>query len=165
MRLIGQSPGVTEDVHPSVARLLDFAKSSTAATNDPVTSYNALAVRLDISLATLTNWKSRGISKDGALDAEREFGCLATWLLDGTGRSIPAHQTEPSDTLSVTDGPPPYLSADELLVQMGMLLARIPPNMRAPFADLLAGWAASGGTDDHRLALLALIGASRKRQA
>lgn len=154
-----------EAVHPSVERLLEFAKSRTAGTNDPVTSFNALAVRLDISLATLTNWKSRGISKDGALDAEREFGCMATWLLDGTGRSIPSHQSDNDTPLQLGDATPPYLSADELLIQMGMLLARVPPTMRAPFADLLAGWATSGGTDDHRLALLALLGASRKRQA
>jgi len=31
----------------------------------------------------INNWQRRGVSKDGALDAERHLGCSATWILDG----------------------------------------------------------------------------------
>ena len=31
----------------------------------------------------VNNWQRRGVSKDGALDAERHLGCSATWILDG----------------------------------------------------------------------------------
>jgi len=31
----------------------------------------------------VNNWQRRGVSKDGALDAERYIGCPASWILDG----------------------------------------------------------------------------------
>lgn len=72
-------------MHPSVVRLLDYVRRKTAGTSNPVSDFGGLQVRLEISSATMTNWKSRGISKDGAIKAEREFGCSVNWLLTGEG--------------------------------------------------------------------------------
>ena len=33
--------------------------------------------------ATINNWQARGVSKSGALDAEKYLGCSAVWVLDG----------------------------------------------------------------------------------
>ncbi|MBS0427142.1 MAG: helix-turn-helix domain-containing protein [Proteobacteria bacterium] len=40
---------------------------------------------LGVSAATMSNWKTRGMSKEGALRAEAVYGCSAHWLLTGEG--------------------------------------------------------------------------------
>lgn len=44
-----------------------------------------VAVLLNESPQTLTNWEKRGISKRGILDAARIIGCSALWLETGRG--------------------------------------------------------------------------------
>ena len=70
-------------MHESVGRLLDFARKATKGTPEEVADLNGLTKRMNVSPQMMNNWKGRGISKDGALDAERLFGCSATWLLTG----------------------------------------------------------------------------------
>lgn len=74
-------------MHPSVIRLLDHAKEVTADSREPVATFAALGRRLGVSSAVMTNWKARGISKEGALAAEVSLGCSATWVLEGKGPS------------------------------------------------------------------------------
>lgn len=76
-------------MHDSVKRLLDFARESTALLppSQRVSDFAGIGARLGASSAVLTNWKQRGISKEGALDAQREFGCNAWWLMTGEGPS------------------------------------------------------------------------------
>jgi hypothetical protein len=74
-------------MHPSMERLLNYARRSTAGL--PLASrlvdFQALQARLGVSSAVMTNWKARGISKEGALQAQEALGCSATWLLSGDG--------------------------------------------------------------------------------
>lgn len=56
-------------------------------------------------------------------------------------------------------------SDEQILEQMGMLLARVPINMRAPFGAVLADWARAGGTGTSPTALIALLGAAVKRRS
>lgn len=57
------------------------------------------------------------------------------------------------------------LEADELLEQLGMMLATLPADRRNAFADNLAGFAREGGADVYRVVLLALLtGQSGKRR-
>lgn len=71
-------------MHESMKRLLDFARETTRNLpgNQRVESFSDLGARLNVSSAVLTNWKARGISKEGALDAQRLWGVNALWLLE-----------------------------------------------------------------------------------
>lgn len=44
---------------------------------------NVLAKQLKVSPSTVTNWGSRGVSKEGALDAAELYNCDANYILDG----------------------------------------------------------------------------------
>lgn len=44
-----------------------------------------LARLLNESPQAVHNWKSRGVSNEGAITAERALGCAAAWVTDGTG--------------------------------------------------------------------------------
>lgn len=75
-------------MHESVTRLLDHARQKTAGTSSPVYTEADLKARLGITPAVMSNWKARGISKEGALAAEAEFGCSAHWLLTGKAEAV-----------------------------------------------------------------------------
>lgn len=77
-------------------RLLSFAQATSAARPDRkvLDSYRAIQDHLLVSPAVMTNWKRRGISKEGALQAQKEIGCNAGWLLTGEGA-----QEAPSEVL------------------------------------------------------------------
>lgn len=72
-------------MHESVSRLLDYARQKSSEFAKSGNDFARLQVLLQVSSATLTNWKSRGISKEGAIRAERELGCSANWILTGEG--------------------------------------------------------------------------------
>jgi hypothetical protein len=85
--LVAQQCDVREEVHESMTRLLGYAMEATAASKAPVRDWSDLLARLNVSAGAFSNWKRRGISLDGAVAAEREFGCYASWLLDGGSTS------------------------------------------------------------------------------
>jgi len=70
-------------MHESTKRLLDFARAVTADEPTPVRDFADLQVRMDISSGVMSNWKRRGVSKDGAISAEQIFGCSVQWILEG----------------------------------------------------------------------------------
>jgi hypothetical protein len=70
-------------MHESLARLLEHARQKTAGSSRPVYDEIDLRTRMEVSPAVFSNWKARGISKEGALSAEAKFGCSAHWLLSG----------------------------------------------------------------------------------
>lgn len=70
-------------MHPSMKRLLDYAKEATKGDAASVADFADIGARLGESSATLTNWKARGVSKDGAIKAESVFGCSVHWILTG----------------------------------------------------------------------------------
>jgi hypothetical protein len=50
-----------------------------------VTPQASIARALNRSDQVVGNWSKRGVSQDGALDAQRAIGVSATWILDGRG--------------------------------------------------------------------------------
>lgn len=72
-------------MHESVTRLLDCARRATAAkpASHRIEGLTDLGKAMGASSATITNWKARGVSADGALAAEGLFGCSAWWILHG----------------------------------------------------------------------------------
>lgn len=83
-------------MHDSSKRLLDFAKEATAARSDGIQTFGDLARRMGVSSATMTNWKTRGVSKEGAIAAEALFGCSVQWVLTGSVVSSLANADEPA---------------------------------------------------------------------
>lgn len=67
-----------------MSRLLDYVREHAAPRHEEA-SFAYIARRLEASSAVMTNWKVRGISKDGALKAQRVFGCNARWVMTGEG--------------------------------------------------------------------------------
>ena len=66
-------------IHPSYKRLAD------AASQFGVDGEATITAKLKYKdQQKVNNWQRRGVSKDGALDAERYLGCPATWILDGS---------------------------------------------------------------------------------
>ena len=73
-------------MHESVVRLLQAAQAATADLGPArrVDSEAKLRKHLNISSGTFTNWKARGVSKDGLLAAEKKYGRSASWIQTGT---------------------------------------------------------------------------------
>lgn len=70
----------------SVTRLLGCARIATRnSRKNRITDLKDLQDWLEISSATMTNWKSRGVSKLGALKAEEVIGCKPLFILEGSG--------------------------------------------------------------------------------
>lgn len=67
----------SKDLHPSVARLYQLGRDH--GDDSPV----KVARHLNVSIQTLKNWETRGISKDGANKAARTYGCDPLAILDG----------------------------------------------------------------------------------
>lgn len=94
-------------------RLLDYAIKATNGEARSITDESSLRQRLNVSSGAFTNWKTRGLSKEGAIAAEAEFGCSVNWLLTGTGdqdtklsgsavtRSSASADLEPAETAAL----------------------------------------------------------------
>src|SRR5690348_16144158 len=76
--------------HPSIKRLFGVAKDRGDATPTQV------AKRLNVSTQTFNNWTARGISLEGALQAQLVYGCDANWLLGLTQTPQQFGSGEPS---------------------------------------------------------------------
>ena len=65
-----------------------------------------LARLLNASPQTVKNWESRGISKQGMLEAQRAIGCSALWIETGEGEMVlskpapPPHEEQPHNRQS-----------------------------------------------------------------
>ena len=70
--------------HESLTRLL------TVTAEHQIAGPAALARALNESDQVVTNWGRRGVSKAGALNAQRLFGVSSTWILNGTEPKIVA---------------------------------------------------------------------------
>ena len=87
-------PETIDAMHASMQRLLQFVREATRDTASPINDFAQIGEKLDRSSAVLTNWKSRGISKDGAMQAEAVFGCSARWIMTGEGMAHAALSDE-----------------------------------------------------------------------
>lgn len=85
-------PGMKEpgsERHASLVRLLGIAREHGAI--GPA----ALAKALNVSEQVVTNWRSRGVSRAGAMAAQQRWGVSANWVLEGklprgVGGPVPA---------------------------------------------------------------------------
>ena len=80
--------GTMSDVHPSIQRLLLAAQLATAKSSEPITDYPGVGYALGASAAVITNWKARGVSKQGAIKAAARWHCTVAWILDGKGSPL-----------------------------------------------------------------------------
>ncbi|WP_454862496.1 LexA family transcriptional regulator [Paraburkholderia fungorum] len=90
-------------IHETTARLFEAAKLLKGAEGP-----SDVARLLGVSPQKVTNWKSRGVSTEGMLDAERLIGCRATWLQTGEGNMIdaPAQHVFPEHHAPITEETP-----------------------------------------------------------
>lgn len=84
-------------IHPSFSRLLDAARPH----GD--TRPADIVKRLSVSAQTMTNWRKRGVSQEGARKAQRAYGCDANAIL-GTelGVSATKRVSEPISRFDAT---------------------------------------------------------------
>ena len=72
-----------DSVHPSLSRLLRLAHEATAkSTGPPVQTLSQLRKLLGVSPQVMNAWKSRGVSKAGAIDASRLLQCPVAAIMD-----------------------------------------------------------------------------------
>lgn len=90
-----------------MVRLLQVAREATAGSAQAVTDYSDIGrqLRLPSAAATLTNWKSRGISKQGAIDAAKLYKTTPAYLLEGasdqrhaSAGELVAREPKPNET-------------------------------------------------------------------
>jgi hypothetical protein len=117
----------SDQMHQSMKRLLDFAREATKGQPNEVRSTTDLREPLGITSQVLTNWMSRGISKEGALEAERQFGCYATWLLG----------LRPTPVPQATEAAPALELREALLLDRFRILARRPEAQEAILSEAL----------------------------
>ncbi|WP_035205968.1 S24 family peptidase [Acidovorax sp. CF316] len=97
--------------HDSLQRLL------TAAEKTGIKGPSALAKALNESDQTITNWGRRGVSKSGAMNAERLLGVSSNWVISGEGAAVIG---EPSPRLP-TPPPGPIPAPGEQVVHVPLL--------------------------------------------
>lgn len=108
--------------HESLTRLLGVA--SEHQVNGPA----ALARALNESDQVVTNWGRRGVSKIGALNAQRLFGVSHTWILNGT---------EPKVVASPEFSALPEPSMDAAIARIARALDELPDAARQQAGELL----------------------------
>lgn len=160
-------------VHPSFERLLACAIAATAhrAPEQRIANAQDLQRVLAWSPQRLSNMKSRGVSKEGALEAESELGCPATYVLDGSHaphwmnaqRTVAGEASTPYSVAHGVSQSPfeavPLLDREQLLKQKPPELFRfaLPDDAMAP--ELAAGteivWTTRRRIAPGRLLLLA----------
>lgn len=119
------------------------------------------------SSSVVSQWLGHGskviktIGKQEAAEAlAAASGYCALWLAKGQG---PKHK--PVVTRLEARAPDGvYVSPLQVLAQMQQLLTTVDPELRGSFADILHGWARTGGAEDRSNALMALLGASEKQR-
>ena len=114
-------------MHETVARLLECAQHFTKFTAEPIQTLPELVTRMRISTAVMTNWKARGVSKAGALQAEKEFGCSAQYILTGRDNWMRSQHADEGSTVLV---------AQEVSLS-GQYAGRIRSSVRVPVVGTL----------------------------
>lgn len=101
-------------IHPSIVSL--YAAARLRGDTSP-----ALVARaLNMSAQRLQNWEERGISKEGALAAQRLYAADANALLEGKFRPMATKSTAPGS--STEDADPLRLQVESLTVILSTLI-------------------------------------------
>jgi hypothetical protein len=152
------------DMHESMQRLLDFAKKATAGTSKAIRTFTDVGSRMGVSSAVLSNWKGRGISRDGALQAEAVFGCSAQWLRTGNGPTAAATHEKSDATEPVPIGRRLYTAKEQQQI-MDDLGDLIPEEAEQVIADLRERAEKSRRHRDYILGLVPPTGTKRPQQS
>ena len=75
-------------MHETMTRLYQAAKELKG-----ITGQSELARAINASPQTIKNWESRGVSKEGMLEAEKMIGCSALWIKNGDGGMLAVAET------------------------------------------------------------------------
>lgn len=130
----GKIEGVTT-LHPTIERLYLAAKELR-----DVNGQSAVARLLERTPQVVKNWEARGISNEGALQAQKIIGCDANWLLDGITSMRNAAWTPELEAQTPKNEP---AGLDQTLKDLATHIARIEPSSREKlngmFAALLIG--------------------------
>ena len=108
--------------HESLTRLL------AVAAEHQIVGPAALARALNESDQVVTNWGRRGVSKAGALNAQRLFGISSTWILNGT---------EPKVIAAPEFSALPEPSLDAAIARIARALDELPDTARQQAGSLL----------------------------
>ena len=111
------------------------------------------------AVGQVINGGSNAMTAENTLRASRFLGVDAYWLATGDGQMLSA--LPQADHIAVP--PNTWLTDSDVLDRFCSLLERVPESLRTSFADVLSGWARTGGADDRRAALLALLNPPDKR--
>lgn len=106
-------------VHESLVRLMEAARTSPLLAKQrpgkKVETHSDLADVLGASDQVISNWASRGVSKQGALKAGLVLGCSPTFVLDGAGAAFVAEAVdvvmyEAGNPVAVVQAKPPEIT-------------------------------------------------------
>lgn len=151
-------------MHDSFKRLLDFARTATAKSSEPILEPNDLRARMQLSSQAFHNWTLRGVSVPGAIEAEGLFGCPAYWILHGT---TPPGMSSAEGVFKVAEQPPAYRVAPSISDSLAALADRLRYEdalSRTGIAPLLAQLAMQPEEVHSITAMIeALLAARRKR--
>ncbi len=106
---------------------------------------------LGVTPGRFTNWKSRGISQEGALLAQKKLGCSANWVLSGVGNQAATLD----DLLSQPTEDSPSIA--EAIHALASALEGAGEMQRHTAADLLAGFATKPETAEFVAKALAAV--------
>lgn len=101
-------------MHPTTIRLFEAIKTATRGAVDGNGKPGEVARALGQSAAVVTNWKARGVSRDGMLIAHAKFGISPKWIEAGEGMMFPsgAPTDESSDVPAVEEPPAKWLNSN-----------------------------------------------------
>lgn len=145
----------TDGLVASAQRLHEVAK------HFGVIGPTAISEDLLISQQVVTNWGARGVSKDGALAAEKKWGCVATWVLEGDGPQW-IGGVEP------VVAPPVRPTLEQALAVIGQALSStMDADLRDDVADAMRKLALREGSPRDQKMVLHLLGLSpgKRRRA
>lgn len=138
--------------HESLERLLH------AAQEQGVVGPSALAKALNESDQVVTNWGKRGVSKAGALSAQRRFHISSNWVLDGSEPKMVGNGVIVSMapmTIQAGNYPPPALH--QALEVLADTLETLPEAARLEIAPLLQALTLAPDSKRLRSSLLAVL--------
>lgn len=76
------------DMHETARRLFEAIQTISKGQVDGFASPGAVGAYIGVAPAVITNWKKRGISKDGRLDVNAKHGINPYWLETGEGEML-----------------------------------------------------------------------------
>lgn len=151
------------DMHPSAVRLYEAA-SVLKKTH----GQSAVARLLNASPQTVKHWEKRGVSKEGAILAQKIMGVLAYWLLYGQGpMTQPEAEATPANGLGISAQlPPAYqvrpvaISSEVLVERLADLLDSLPESAQATAQNALQALSVAPDSAKVRAALVRALSAA-----